>query len=742
MARVETTERSAREAARARRAAQARGGKKELKGSGSASTSGGVVGSSASGSGGGQGGGAGGGDARSSARERRRAMAHQGKAALKKTDRSRVESRREEPEPAAEEAPAEPSAVEATGPEGESCPPGTSRRRRGGHCEKSSGHLQARARRRALADRGKAAETSGCLSAAQVARQSNPDMSGREIARRARADQARNGARGRSGEDHTSRRRKMIEARRGGWSDAPWKVGASETSHGQEVTGTQVSADSDMTGWEAGACSSVTGTEYFSADLFQDLCRTEPAPSPMRSGVSRTGHGGRVTGNEVGRGERVTGNEPGTCQSVTGTEYLGTEQFQGWCGTTPQPGPALTLEDQTLSGERVTGDFPGRSPRVTGDERGVGRSVTGTQYLRRDTGGEMPQAPAKVERATTLRGGGITGSRVGRSERVTGDEPGSCRSVTGNDYVGREQYQESCGVEPPRQGPATPVSATGHGLAVSGARYGRNGRVTGNEPGTCQAVTGTPYMGAEEYRNYCAPEDQARAASRQTRHHATPAHDITGQQPGLDGNMTGAEGGACQAPTGTPYVGQEQFAEACRAEPATPNSPDFPQSLEGPVAPAPTAEPPAAHASRRSSAVTGSRYEGGSGITGPFGMAEGKVTGTETARHEGRSGFSYTPDPAPQQAQPAPGGRVTGEGSGSGPSITGDDWDRGDRVTGTEGTPARRNPSWRGPAGSVMPMQRDPKRNEEVPLPESPVTGSSGSTEKGAAVTYSGGARG
>jgi hypothetical protein len=461
----------------------------------------------------------------------------------------------------------------------------------------------------------------------------------------------------------------------------------------------------------------------------------------MRSGVSRTGHGGRVTGNEVGRGERVTGNEPGTCQSVTGTEYLGTEQFQGWCGTTPAAGPALTREDTTMAGERVTGDFPGRSSRVTGDERGVGRSVTGTQYLRRATE-EQGRAPARVEQATTLRGGGITGSRVGRSERVTGDEPGSCRNVTGNDYVGREQFQEVCGTEPPRQAPATRFSATDGGLAVSGARSGRGSAVTGNEPGTCQAVTGTPYMGAEEYRNYCAPEDQARAASRQSRPHATPAHDITGQQPGLNNTMTGADDGACQAPTGTPYVGREQYAEACKAEPATPGSPDFPQSLEEPVAPAPSAEPPAAHAPRRSSAVTGSRYEGGSGITGPFGMAEGKVTGTETARHEGRSGFSYTPDPAPQQARPAPGSRVTGEGSGSGPSITGDDWDRGERVTGTEGTPARRNPSWRGPAGSVMPMQRDPKRNEEVPLPESPVTGSSGSTEKGAAVTYSGGARG
>ncbi|MFB6261438.1 MAG: carboxysome shell protein, partial [Thiohalorhabdaceae bacterium] len=77
-----------------------------------------------------------------------------------------------------------------------------------------------------------------------------------------------------------------------------------------------------------------------------------------------------------------------------------------------------------------------------------------------------------------------------------------------------------------------------------------------------------------------------------------------------------------------------------------------------------------------------------------------------------------------------------------GPAVTGDDWNRGERVTGTEGTPARRNPSRRGQPAGAMPMDWDQKRNEDIPLPESPVTGGAGNTEKGSAVTYSGGARG
>ena len=44
---------------------------------------------------------------------------------------------------------------------------------------------------------------------------------------------------------------------------------------------------------------------------------------------------------------------------------------------------------------------------------------------------------------------------------------------------------------------------------------------------------------------------------------------------------------------------------------------------------------------------------------------------------------------------------------------------------------------------TAMAMQQQViKRNEELPVPTSKVTGGSGNTEKGALITYSGGARG
>jgi hypothetical protein len=218
---------------------------------------------------------------------------------------------------------------------------------------------------------------------------------------------------------------------------------------------------------------------------------------------------------------------------------------------------------------------------------------------------------------------------------------------------------------------------------------------------------------------------------------------MTGQQPGIDGKMTGAEKGACETVSGTPYVGSDQAAVACPATAAEPGAPDFPQPIGGAPWTDFSVEPPA-HASDRiagSSAVTGSRYEHGQ-ITGPFGMASGKVTGTEQAR------FGRGPSPAddvPPVVQEHTDGRIksriTGEGQDAGPKITGDDWERGDRVTGTEGKSSTvRNQSLRGaPIGAMGARARKPA---ETPTPVSRVTGSSGNTETGSLITYSGGARG
>ena len=149
----------------------------------------------------------------------------------------------------------------------------------------------------------------------------------------------------------------------------------------------------------------------------------------------------------------------------------------------------------------------------------------------------------------------------------------------------------------------------------------------------------------------------------------------------------------------------------------------------------------AAYNAQGSTGVTGNQYEKGE-ITGPFGMAPGKVTGTEEARFG--SGKVLNEAMKPVVAENVEGrvkSRVTGEGQDAGLKITGDDWERNQSVTGTEGRSANlRNPTMR--MGMANAMKVEQKRNEELPVPNSKVTGGSGNTDKGSLITYSGGARG
>lgn len=605
----------------------------------------------------------------------------------------------------------------------------------------SSSRAAALARRKAQSTRGKAGLSANGMSAAQTARAANPQMSGRELAQALRSQRSQRGGAGQKKSAPTGRVRPTRESATGAAQDASWKVGASETSHGQTVTGTMVGRSHRVTGDEPSTCRGVTGTEYLGADIFRDFCQTEPSGAPRKVSVSPTTSGNAVTGNEVGRSTRVTGDEPGTCKSVTGTEYLGADQSDAFCGTPAVKGPSKITLAETHKGKAVTGNNVGRSTRVTGDEVGSDRELTGTQYMMLG----QDDAPAKVGMSDTLRGGAVTGTMVGRGAKVTGDEPGSCRNVTGDDYVGQEQYQDFCASTPAPQDDKVGVSATLKGEAVTGTMTGRSSRVTGDEPGTCKAVTGTPYAGAEQYREYCDTDDAGMAAARTRQLRSTPGSVMTGLQPGVGGKTTGDRKGACEPLTGTPYVGADQFADACPATPAQPGSPDFPQPV-GDAAWGGFSVNTPSHASQQPAPpamgdVTGTRYEQGQ-ITGPFGMASGKVTGTEEARFGNPKVMPTLPPAEAQTVEGRVKARITGEGQDAGLKVTGDDWERGDHVTGTEGNSAtRRNPTLKGGPMSAM-INADLKRNESLPEPSSKVTGGSGNTEKGALITYSGGARG
>src|SRR5512143_3534214 len=535
----------------------------------------------------------------------------------------------------------------------------------------------------------------------------------------------------------------------------PPKVEIGTTLSGSTVTGNQVERTSRVTGNEAGSCRTVTGTEYVGAEQFGDLCGTLPEPAPAKVGTTSTSRGRRVTGTEVGRSTRVTGDETGTCKRVTGTEYLAAEQSGEFCGTAPEPRPEKAVTGMTAARNAVSGSDLARTVKVTGGESGAARHITGSAYadglVRPATEGNGPK---KVETRRTSAGVTVSGTLPGRSSKLSGDEPGACARVTGSDYINTEEFKSFCRAEPYQSPAKVGVSRTLRGLDVSGTQVGRSTHVTGDEHGACKPVTGTAYIGADQYAEFCAARTAAEAINRARLGRNA---DLTGIQPGPDDKMTGNERGTCQEVSGTPYLGESQVAAACGRPPmAQAYRSRGPEGSQAPAAITGNAMDPgqganrtgdfsvmsparAAHSSE-ARRVTGSAYGVGGRITGPLARATGLVSGTPEFRYRDETGTVAVPA-APQPAAEAAPERITGEGRER--RITGDAWDRGDRVTGTEGRSAqRRNPTLRGDPRGNGATARDNREIERPAPTASRITGSSGNASSGAAITVSGGARG
>lgn len=408
--------------------------------------------------------------------------------------------------------------------------------------------------------------------------------------------------------------------------------------------------------------------------------RPRPAASAVAPGVeeSRTLQGQRVTGLNLARSPRVTGDEYGACRLVTGDEYLGADHYEAACEHVPTPESPKVVTSQTLGGNPVTGPAMRAGNRITGNETGLCRGITGTQYLSGEDvalcTAERPRAPHKVSVMSSRGGQAVTGTAVATpAPEVTGGEAGSTRTITGTQYA-RALRTDSTNAETGRQ-PATwrPQVATGDTPGVGG------GDITGDERGACEPVTGTPYVGPDNLHASCT------VSSRWL----------------------------------------TRFPHADSAAEVPPPS-DF--SVRSPARQA---------RERRDAVVTGVPSQADDRITGPGNKAGGLVTGTPEFRH--RSGSSPEWGGAEQ-----PGARrLTGEGSQTGVRITGDAWGASSRVTGTEGaSAAARNPSWRGQPRSLGTHARAHRDVSRADVPSSPVTGSSGNTERGALVTVSGGARG
>lgn len=369
----------------------------------------------------------------------------------------------------------------------------------------------------------------------------------------------------------------------------------------------------------------------------------------------------------------------------------------------------------TLSGISVTGTQVERTGKVTGNEPGSCRVITGTEYI----GAEqyealcpvMPSpAPAKVSISNTGRGQRVSGVDVDRSERMTGGEAGACKPVTGTEYLSADKFESFCAAKPLVAPAKVNLASTRAGLPVSGTLVGRNPKVTGDEPGSCNSkLTGSQYA---QDQSVSACRSGNNAPHKVSVMSTVKQHAVTGTDVAPSELITGAERGACAAVTGTESNGLAQYQACNRAPQALPEKVGLMRT-------------------RHDQQVSGTLVEQSSKVTGGEQGGALMISGTEYINTDPRAGLN---DAAQQQASRA---LMASRGAQAGLALRAARGESGSKVTGAErgesqvlsGTPyagAYQRVSQRGANSNPHPLSRAamdaPRVAEAAPQP-APVRG-------------------
>lgn len=501
-----------------------------------------------------------------------------------------------------------------------------------------------------------------------------------------------------------------------------------------------------------------------------------PAPIsyPAKVANTETYAGGKVTGIRIGRGNNMTGDEPGADVQVTGSQYIGKET-----GFNPREGGVKVGAARTAAGLVVTGTQVRSKIMITGDESNSSIRITGEadqeiaddllnrreqgayasmQFQRQNNphghtvfGANLGRSIKTIgsrdrasEHSTEQTDGGlpISGTAVGRSVRVTGDEPGSCRPITGDQYLMPANKQPVCatpggtagnragsamgracnnGARPdPVTGEKVVVSETWTRQRITGVDVAHNPNVSGDEYGVCASVTGTPYAGPDQYETSCAGDAAARVAQRVTPGLSAGA-SVTGNTPLNVQHVTGTQRGGERGITGTPY-----FRDATEVDMKSDSLNDINSRF--------SVRSPQREAQLQADAGAVEAPSAEQRVTGSFAVGSGKITGNQE--------FHFSPRGRVERDDKK--SRITGEGRVEGPAITGSAWGKQQNVTGTEGyIAAERNPSERTGKSHAFANASlfKGKGNHEAPTQH--VTGMVGwSASSAARVTLSGGAQG
>ena len=315
-----------------------------------------------------------------------------------------------------------------------------------------------------------------------------------------------------------------------------------ELDDGDRVSGTPLAQHPDTTGVDRGLCREITGTEYFSGEIFQELCpRSENRSRPVNHEPRITG---RVATSQLLRPETqyandvtadgliITGGES-VHSRITGTDADRSPRMSGSQYRNVQLGSNARSRrrDQLMDSGRLTGHFLDGQRTLTGVTQDRGSDVTGDNYAdnRRTSRAQRP-APSRTDGTRRIHSGPRISGIRDESDRTTGTPDAVREEMSGTPYIGSD---------------ARPRGMSAH--AVTGTQPAIGSGVTGDSRGADGSVSGTPYLGEDHLATSFGHEPVARP-DRQfsvvTQRHASKPYTrvtsgITGSFGKGNGKITG-----------------------------------------------------------------------------------------------------------------------------------------------------------------------------------------------------------
>ena len=124
-------------------------------------------------------------------------------------------------------------------------------------------------------------------------------------------------------------------------------------------------------------------------------------------------------------------------------------------------------------------------------------------------------------------------------------------------------------------------SGTNSGQTVTGTQANRSSKTTGNESSTCRDITGTQYLGTEVINEFCNSELNYAQPAKINVSSTSSGNKVTGNEVGRSSLVTGNEPGTCKNLTGTEYTSANLSQDYCGGVNKTPSKIRHSKTLDG-----------------------------------------------------------------------------------------------------------------------------------------------------------------